>query len=151
MQCQRRLQISWGKNIGNIFKLSMRGVSPSPTLWWDPCLDKMPNCVLPYLITCVVLRLSITKWATRISRERFELESHDFTGTSLSVYSIAALSMTSLTSSSRMLPRKKPSKMPLPTASGGISREMFKGWSPNYIHLSKVTGLINLPSIAWSH
>ena len=37
MQCQRRLQISRVKNIGNVFELIDVAFHLSPTLWWGSC------------------------------------------------------------------------------------------------------------------
>ena len=55
--------------------------------------------------------------------------------------------MTSLTTFGRKPQRKKPSKMPPQTASGGISRERFKRGSPNSTWLSETTGHTNLPDM----
>ena len=71
----------------------------------------------------------------RISREPFEIKSPNFTGTSILTCSTFAPDMTSLPTSGRMLQRKKPSKMPPQTASGGISWERFKQWSPSFTPL----------------
>ena len=82
-----------------------------------------------------------------ISREPFELERPNFTGTSTPNCPTFAPVMTSLCTSGRKLQRKKTSTMPPQTASGGISREKFKRGSPNCTRLSRTSGLINLPEM----
>ena len=96
----------------------------------------------------VVRRLSSTimKWVARISGERFELESSNFTKTCTPTCCAITSDMTSLAASDWKLSRKKPWwKMPPPTALGGISRERFKRGSPNSTHLSETIGNTKLP------
>ena len=64
--------------------------------------------VLPYVMKCVRLRRSssITKWAARISREWFDLESPNFTRTSTPAYSAATPDVAWPTTSGRELSRK---------------------------------------------
>ena len=66
-----------------------------------------------------------TKPAARISREPFDLESPNFTRTSILTYYIATPDMQSLTTSCQKLSQKM-SKMLPSMASAGISREQFK-------------------------
>ena len=62
----------------------------------------------------------------KVSCERFDLEPPNFVGTSIPTCFTVPSDMTSLTASGRKLSQKKPSKMPHPTASGGISQESFR-------------------------
>ena len=57
--------------------------------------------------------------------------------------------MTSLATTSgwQLSKFKKPSKIPPPPASGGISRERYKQGLPNFTHLSGTTGPTNLPHV----
>ena len=77
-----------------------------------------------------------------ISRELFDIESLNFTPTFILVVSITTPNMTSLSyfrSEVINVPKKRP-KMTPQTASGGISREMFKQGSPKFhrnIHAKK--------------
>ena len=89
-----------------------------------------------------------TKWGSRISRERFDLESPNFAWTFIPVGSATTPDMTSLYTSGQKLPRKKPSKMHPQTASGGISRKRCNRGSPNFTWLSGTTGATNLPDLA---
>ena len=73
-----------------------------------------------------------TKSAPRISRKPVDLESPNFTGTSIPTLSTATPDMTSLS-----VIAKKLSKIPPPTASGGISQERFKLGPRNFTHLPR--------------
>ena len=78
--------------------------------------------VLPYGMKCVRLRRSssITKWAARISREWFDLESPNFAKASAPAYSVATLDKTWQTISGRELSQKILSKILPLTASSRI-------------------------------
>ena len=88
---------------------------------------------------------SITKRAAWIPRERFDLESPNFTGTSITTYSTATHRVwhhSSLNNSSRKLSWKKQSKMPPLTVLGRMSPERFN-WGPsNFTHLLGVPLLV---------
>ena len=94
---------------------------------------------------CTPASSFVTKWASRISPERLDLASPNFTRTSTPVRSITTPDMTSLTTSSWQLSKfKKRSKMSSQTASCEIPRERFKRGSPNFTRLSGTTGPTNL-------
>ena len=57
-QCQRRLQISRVKNIGNVSELSAVAVRFGPTLWWVYCINSNE-----------VLKLVSTHWCGSSSAE----------------------------------------------------------------------------------
>ena len=103
----------------------------------------------PYVITGVRRRRRgtsfVPKWGSRISREKFDLESPNFTRTFTQVGSNTTPDITSLTTSGRLSSKfKNPSKMPHQPASGGISRERFKRGSPIFTWLSGTTDPTNL-------
>ena len=90
-----------------------------------------------------------TKSAPRISRKQFGLESPNFTGIQgypyrhcLQNYQIWRHCLLSVERYSEKL-----SKMPLPTAAGGISRERFKLGPQNFKHLSRTVGPTGLPEM----
>ena len=164
MQCDRRLQISRMKNIVNVFELSSmvfccgsRYDGLFVSFWGDvfhfftivALLDvcNSTNKYFSYLHQVFSARrftlmwwpasLSfLMNWGIRISRERFDLESSNSTGTSIQTGQTFAPYMTSLTASGRKLKPKKFSTVSPQMASGGFSRERFKRGSPDFIRLS---------------
>ena len=97
------------------------------TIYWLNSLlflGKAPNGVLPYChrvrrpASLSSLPLFVTKWGSRISRERFDVESPYFTRTFMPVGSTIAPDITSLSTSGRKLSTfEKGPKKTHPTAS----------------------------------
>ena len=75
----------------------------SSAFWHGPLNTEECCAQGPSVGVVVVVR---TKWGSRISRERFDIESPNFTGTSVPACSTLAPDMTSRTTSSRKLQQK---------------------------------------------
>ena len=91
----------------------------------------------------------VTKWGSRISRERLDLESPNSTNTSTPTCWTTAPDLTSLAASGLQLfdVLKKRSKIPSPTASGLISGERFERRARKFTHLSGTVSSTKLPGM----
>ena len=78
-------------------------------------------CLMSWPVTDIFRRQSQTRWADRVSQERFDLESPNFTRTSTLTYSTSTPDMASLAPSGWKLSQKKLLKMPPQTALRRIS------------------------------
>ena len=90
------------------------------------------------------VRPSVTKWGSRISRERFDLGSPNFTGSSIPINSTAKSEITLVTISGLKLSQKK-------TAENATSHDFESNFSrtiqrglPNFTRLSGTIGLTNV-------
>ena len=131
LQCKMRLQISGVKktNNGSVFELS--GVAFRLVPLYGGLLvrhNAMRRSAYYNRLRrpASFVRSLVGVGVDRIPRERFDLESPNFTGTSMPTYPTATPYITSLVVTVGRFREKKLSKMPIPAASGGISREQFK-------------------------
>ena len=87
-------------------------------------------------------------WGSRIFRERFDLESQNFTRAFIPAgptYHHTGYDVANYFRPNIIL--RKSSKMPPPTASGGISRERFKRGSRNFTAFSGTIGPTSIPDM----
>ena len=122
-------------------------VQPPEALYIIWLISRSEVAFWPYVMTGVGRRLSRNR-DSRISRERFDPESQNFSTNVYTnkIYHNTGYDVTICFRSEGIL--NILSKMPPPTASGTISREKFKRGSRNFTDLSGTIGPTNLPDMA---